>query len=249
MANPSSQREVVWLRLDGLSERSRRELDRIVRAAIDLADREGLEELSMRRLAVELGTGTTTLYRHVAGRDELLDLMIDAAYGSAGLELPATPMGWRDGLRFVAVATRTVLLAHPWLASQYATRSPVGPNAVRGAELVSALALELADDPTTAAEVTSTLLSYVQGAVGAELAEAAEQRRTGLTEQEWRATVAPWVRSVVSDGRYPAFARIVVAADDLTFDERFAFGLERVLDGLAGLGRRRRRRAPRPDGT
>src|SRR6478672_5969627 len=84
--DPAASPDVVWLRLETLSPRARRELDRIVAAAVVLADREGLEALSMRRLAAELDTGTTTLYRYVTGRDELLELMVDAVNRGGGEE-------------------------------------------------------------------------------------------------------------------------------------------------------------------
>ena len=226
--------EVVWLRLATLSDRARRELDRIVAAAIALADRDGLDALSMRHLATELDTGTTTLYRYVTGRDELLELMVDAVNGGRGGEgdLSAPISNWREGLRRVARGARSRLLEHPWLASQLLTRPTIGPNTLRGAEFVISIAMDLAGDATTAAAITSTLLAYVQGSAVAELAEREAQRRTGLDEREWRQTIAPWVRSIIEDTRFPAFAQVVVAADDLSFEERFTFGLERVLDGF-----------------
>jgi AcrR family transcriptional regulator len=226
--------DVVWLRLETLTPRARRELDRIVAAAVVIADREGLEALSMRRLAAELDTGTTTLYRYVTGRDELLELMVDAVNGSDGV-VTGRPAGWREGLALVAREARGRFLAHPWLASQLVARPTIGPNTLRGAEFVIAIALDLVGDPGTAAAVTSSLLAYVQGSVAAELAEGEAQRRTGLDERAWRETVAPWVRSILADARFPAFARVVLAADDLSFEERFAFGLERLLDGFAAL--------------
>lgn len=231
---PHPPADVVWLRLATLSGRARRELDRIVAAAIDLADRDGLEALSMRRLATELGTGTTTLYRYVTGRDELLELMVDAVNGSDGV-VTGRPASWRDGLRLVGREARDRFLAHPWLASQIAARPTIGPNTLHGAEFVIAIALDLAGDPTTAAAVTSTLLAYVQGSVSAELAEAEALRRTGLDEQAWRETVAPWVRSILDDARFPSFAQVVLAADELSFEDRFTFGLERLLDGFERL--------------
>src|SRR5215468_11200214 len=125
--------DVVWLRLETLGPRARRELDRIVAAAVVLADREGLDALSMRRLAVELGTGTTTLYRYVTGRDELLELMVDAVNGSDGV-VTGKPAAWRDGLALVAREARGRFLAHPWLASQLVARPTIGPNTLLGAE-------------------------------------------------------------------------------------------------------------------
>ena len=233
-SDAAASADVVWLRLETLSPRARRELDRIVAAAVVLADREGLEALSMRHLAAELDTGTTTLYRYVTGRDELLELMVDAVNGSDGV-VTGRPAGWREGLALVAREARGRFLSHPWLASQLVARPTIGPNTLRGAEFVIAIALDLVGDPATAAAVTSSLLAFVQGSVAAELAEREAQRRTGLDERAWRETVAPWVRSILADARFPAFAQVVLAADDLSFEERFAFGLERLLDGFASL--------------
>ena len=227
---------VVWLRLETLTARARRELDRIVAAAVGLADREGLEALSMRRLAAELDTGTTTLYRYVTGRDELLDLMVDAVNGSDGV-VTGRPAAWRDGLALVAREARGRFLAHPWLASQLVARPTIGPNTLRGAEFVLEIALGLTEDPGTAASVTSSLLAYVQGSVAAELAEREAQRRTGLDEGAWRETVAPWVRSILTDARFPAFASVWGAAAGLTFEDQFEFGLERLLDGFERLAK------------
>jgi AcrR family transcriptional regulator len=237
--------EVVWLRMAALSERARRELERIVEVAVAIADRDGLEELTMRRLATELRSGTTTLYRYVRSRDELLELMVDAVYASDA-ETIRPPDDWRDGFRRVANQTRALLLVHPWLASQLVARTSIGPNALRGAEYVTSIAIDLLGDPTAAAATTSTLLAWILGSVAGELAEAESQRRTGLDERAWRASVAPWVRSIISDSRFPAFARVVIAADDLTFDERFAFGLERLLDGFGGFAVKRADEPPDP---
>lgn len=226
--------EVVWLRIATLSDRTRRELDRIVTVAIAVADRDGIEALSMRRLATELRSGTTTLYRYVSGRDELIELMVDAVY--AGEPDPLEhPTSWRDGFRLVAREARAMLVAHPWLAAQLVGRPTIGPNALRGAEFVTSIAIGLTRDPATAAATTSSLLAYVLGSVAEEIAEAQAQRRTGVDERTWRGTIAPWLRAIVEDGRYPAFARVALAADRLTFDDRFAFGLERLLDGFERL--------------
>jgi AcrR family transcriptional regulator len=238
----SAQPDVVWLRLGTLSGRARRELDRIVAAAIDLADREGLDALSMRRLAGELDTGTTTIYRYVTGRDELLELMVDAVNGSDG-NVTGKPATWRAGLELVAREARARLLAHPWLASQLVSRPTIGPNTLRGAEFVISIAIELTGDATTAAAVASSLMAFVQGSVFAELAEQAAHRRSGLDERAWRETVAPWVQSILGDAEFPAISRVIVAADELTFDERFEFGLARLLDGFELLADGRSARA------
>ena len=117
----------------------------------------------MRHLAADLDTGTTTLYRYVTGRDELLELMVDAVNGGTGSEgdLARPIADWRDGLRRVAEGARTRLLDHPWLASQLLTRPTIGPNTLRGAEFVISIAIGLTGDATSAAAITSTLLAFV----------------------------------------------------------------------------------------
>src|ERR1700688_3166740 len=84
-------------------------LDRIIAGALELIDREGLGALSMRNLATELGTGTTTLYRHVAGKDEVLVLVADAVLGETQLRHPVDGLGWRRVLEELAHAMRTAL--------------------------------------------------------------------------------------------------------------------------------------------
>src|SRR5205814_2045275 len=95
--------------------------------------------LSMRHLAADLDTGTTTLYRYVTGRDELLELMVDAVNGGTGSEgdLARPIADWRDGLRRVAEGARTRLLDHPWLASQLLTRPPTTCPSRSGSRSVS----------------------------------------------------------------------------------------------------------------
>ena len=94
-------REVVWLRPEGATKRVRREVDRIVDAAIDVADAEGLDALSMRRLAKELDTGTTSLYRYVTDKEELLELMADAVNGDEPFP-EALRSDWRAAFERIA---------------------------------------------------------------------------------------------------------------------------------------------------
>src|ERR1700731_4919264 len=100
-------------------------LDRIVASALELIDREGLGELSMRNLASELRTGTTTLYRYVAGKDEVLVLVADAVLGETKLRRSVEGMGWRGVLEEVARSMRAALGSHPNVAALFATAVPV----------------------------------------------------------------------------------------------------------------------------
>lgn len=233
---PSEPPILVWLRLKAASPRALREVDRIVQASIALADQEGPTWLSMRHLATALATGTTSLYRYVKGKDELLELMVDAVNGeppSPNEPIPVAPTGdWRADLRFVARGRRNQFLRHPWLASQAMSRLALGPNTLRAAEFASAVVAQLSADATVARSILSAILGFVHGAVADELGELEAQRRTGVSEDEWRTQLAPYVRSVIDGGSYPNFAKVVIKAEDLSYEQQFEFGLARLLDGI-----------------
>ncbi|XYH99563.1 TetR/AcrR family transcriptional regulator C-terminal domain-containing protein [Sorangium sp. So ce1128] len=158
-------------------------------------------------------------------------------------ETPAGASGdWRADLSLVARQDRRVMLRHPWLAQQRASRPSLGPNALRKMEFALEAALSMGVDITTAGAALATVMSFVHGSVLAELAEAEAQRRTDLSEAQWRAAVAPYVRKIIEEGKHPQFARRVLDAEDLDSEAQFEFGLDCLLDGLAA----RHVPAPRP---
>ena len=223
--------ELVWTKDRRTPRRQAPSVERIVRTAVAIADAEGLPALSMRRVATDLGSGTASLYRYVAGRDDLLDLMIDAVHGETA---PPAPTGdWRADLTGVAHHVRTTLLRHPWLTAELTGRPALGANSLRRHDAALTAAAALTPDITLAAGVVDAVLAYVFGTVARELAEAQARRRTGLTEDQWRASVGPYIRDVVASGAYPQFARLVRDAGEPAPDDRFAFGLACVLDGVA----------------
>jgi AcrR family transcriptional regulator len=222
---------VVWLRLRGATPRTLREIGRIVEGAIKLADREGVEALSMRRLAKALDTGTTSLYRYVRSKDELLDLMVDAVM--VGLPPDGLLTGaWRADFSLVARRLRAQILRHPWLTSHRVSRALLGPNSLRAAEAVFSVVRTIAPDITTAMAIVSLLRQYIVGAVAEEIAERETQARTQLTEAQWRRRVAPYVRSIIGTGQFQNFAEAVIEGEDLSFEQQFEFGLARLLDGI-----------------
>ncbi len=225
---------VVWSRLERATPRARREIDRIVAAAIDVADRAGLDGLSMRRLATQLGTGTTSLYRYVRSKDELLSLMVDAVVGDYPM-VGGSATTWRQALTIIARAYRRTLLDHPWLVSEIASRPAIGPNTLRAADHALGVLMRMGLDATAASAILATLLRYVRGAAADELAERAARRRTGMTEEQWRQTIAPYIVGLLETGAFPSFGRVVYEGEDLTDAEQFEFGLARVLDGFARL--------------
>src|SRR5262249_60636194 len=114
----------------GRGQRPSLSREEIVRAAIELADAEGLEALTMRRLATQLRAGAMSLYWYVPTKEDLLDLMLDAAFGE--VELPERPSGdWRADLHLFAHRMLGVLRRHTWLPSLTSSQPLPGPNALR----------------------------------------------------------------------------------------------------------------------
>jgi AcrR family transcriptional regulator len=207
------------------------DLPEIVAAAIALADREGLDAVSLRRVATTLRSGTASFYRVLDSRDELLDRMVDAALG---WQVPPEASGdWRADLAAVARNRRAMLKAHPWLGAELAGRPAIGPNALIHHERALAAAAGYSGDPTAASSAGETVLAYVLGAVARELAETRTQQHSGLTEAQWRASVAPYLQQALNSGNYPHLERMVHEATDLDADERFERGLACILAGLA----------------
>ncbi|MEU1994202.1 TetR/AcrR family transcriptional regulator [Nocardia gamkensis] len=219
---------LIWEREPYRSKRQALSVERIVDASVAIADAEGIDALSMRRVAAELSTGTTSLYRYVDSRDDLLDLMADAVQDD---HAPLTG-DWRADLEAYAHHERELWLRHTWLAPLLATRPSLGPNWLRGLEHALAAAAPLTSDIAYAASAVGLIRDYVRGAVIRELAEKQTQRRTGQTEDQWRATVAPYMRKVIDSGAYPSISRMIKSAD-LSPAEQFSHGLRRILTGIA----------------
>ncbi|MFF6915478.1 TetR/AcrR family transcriptional regulator C-terminal domain-containing protein [Streptomyces sp. NPDC012466] len=215
-------------------------LDRIVEAAIQVADAEGLEGLSMRRVAAELGTGTMSLYRYVPGKGELLDLMLDRVQRPTENPADLGDGGWRAALAALARATLALYRRHPWLLQVNQSRPILGPSALDGMEKVLTRIREpmgLSDPELVSAIVM--IDGYVVGAARTQVHQLEAERRTGLTDAEfWQAQV-PVLEKVLASGRYPVVASLSEDAFGTEFDH-FEFGLQRILDGLEVLVAARR---------
>src|SRR4051794_40086282 len=123
-------RESIWARPEPRARRPAHTRDGIAQAAIRIADAEGYEALSMRRVAAELGAGTMTLYHYVRTKDELLALVDNAVMGELLIPPGEVPAGWRDGMREIAHRTRNVFTQHPWIV-EMPRSSEGGPNGTR----------------------------------------------------------------------------------------------------------------------
>jgi AcrR family transcriptional regulator len=213
---------------------------RIVATAIAVADAEGLDGLSMRRVAAELGAGPMSLYRHVADKDDLLLRMMDAALREARLPAVAPP-GWRPRLEVAARSLWAAFRRHPWLAPAL---SLTRPQAIAGGlaytEWVLAALADVGLTRTVAFDVHLTLFTFVRGVAVNLESEAAAAADSGLTSEEWVSAHEPRLRAITGDGRYPHFERLIEQDYDLELDGLFERGLRYLLDGLAAdLGRTR----------
>ncbi|MBB5959212.1 AcrR family transcriptional regulator [Saccharothrix tamanrassetensis] len=207
--------------------------ERLVAAAVDLADREGIASLSMRRVAARLGAATMSLYRHVPGKDDLVLRMIDTVMAGRPLPDPAPEVGWRVRLETVARLQWELFREHPWLAGAMSmTRPQLLPSAIAHTEwmLRSLDGHGLTMEEMLHASVT--LFGFVRGIAVSLEPEAEQRQHTGITDDEWLARQADVMAGIATSGRFPMFARVIGTEVDLELGTLFEFGLARMLDGI-----------------
>ena len=243
----------VWLR-PHREQRSTLTRAQIVAEALRLLDTEGSEALSMRKLAAALGVGATSLYWHVANRDELIELVVNEVYGE--LEAPETPEeaggpgthgapgadgavrvpDWREATRRFAHSARKAVLCHRWVVSElgHVVAAYPGPNLARAVERMLAV-FEAAGFPLDEAErALNTVSSYVIGIAMGEAAWLTWVDRTGQSQQDWHDQAMRDAEQLAA-GHERLRATMASYADrqpQEAMDEDFEYGLERVLDGL-----------------
>lgn len=200
--------------------------ERIVRAAIQLADADGLDAVSLRKVAGVLGVGPMRLYGYIATKEELLDLMVDAVYA----EIRPAGDDWRAVLRSLAETIRHAAHRHEWFADLLGGRPQLGPNALAGGESVAA-GMDGVDLDTVVPAIAA-VNAYVMGAVRREITERRAERASGMDERQWQATFGPYLRRTFATGRFPALATIVHDGPHLDADETFRAGLDFLLDGI-----------------
>ena len=216
-------------------------LERIVAAAVRLADAEGLAAVSMSRVAAELGAAPMSLYRHVTAKDELLTLMLDAAYGP----YPAQPRpeagpetGWRAGLSRWAWAMRAAIHQHPWVLLIPIRGLPTLPNEVTWFEEGLRCLQDTGLEENEKASAILLVSGYVRNSAMIDADIEAAVRASGKTPDEWMASYAQTITLLADPQRFPALTKFIAAG---VFDSadppeaEFTFGLDRILDGLAAL--------------
>ncbi|RZQ63280.1 TetR/AcrR family transcriptional regulator [Amycolatopsis suaedae] len=204
--------------------------ERIAAAAVAIADKEGIEAVSMRRVATELGTGAMTLYRYVHNKDELHELMIDYVMGEDAL--PDKTGDWRTDLAACIRDHRTLVLTHTWLPRLMAKGMALGPNTLRGMEYAMSIVDGLGMTTDEMMETFGIVMSWADGFVRSELAQREMLEQSGMTHEELQTAMGAYVEHVLGTGKYPMFARIVSEARFRDADERFEHGITLLLDGI-----------------
>jgi AcrR family transcriptional regulator len=227
--------DLLWVATDRAAHRTPAlTRERIVRAAVALADAEGLAALSMKRLATEVGAATMSLYRHVPGKPQLVSMMLDEAIG----EPPSFADGaWRDALAGWARANREVFVRHPWTLPLVTESRMMGPHELAWAERALRVIASTGVPIGRCADVLMLVNGYVRGAVAGEIP--ARLPSPDLLRRSGRAEQYPTLTAVLaagdaarSDPPDPPDPQPQRSPEHRETGGAFDFGLRRVLDGI-----------------
>jgi len=212
----------------------------IVACAIAIADRQGLAALSMRAVAAELGVATMSLYRHVPGKDDLVVLMADAAFAEAVVPR-SPPKGWRVRLELLARLHWWLAVRHPWLPHVLSfTRPQLIPNGMAHTDWSMRALEDTGLDVPTCLLITITLFAHVRAHALDLETERQAALDSGMTVDEWFATQSQAFDAIVAARSLSALSRVPHSPDASVDPESlFQFGLQRLLDGIAVLIKRR----------
>jgi AcrR family transcriptional regulator len=213
-------------------------------AALAIADSEGFEAVSIRRVAAELGGGTMTLYRYISAKADLITLMGDAIMGESLIPAGQLPGDWREAVAAIARATRTALLRHPWAVQALQGRAGAGQEGAFGPNGISHFEQSLAAVAAAPLDTTAKLdlLTVVDDYVFGHVLRAGEQEaRSAGGTPEHAAAIAGYIEGLLATGDYPRITELAgdpAAASSLgdpaELDRRFERGLRALLDGAVG---------------
>ncbi|GAB2526861.1 TetR/AcrR family transcriptional regulator [Nocardia heshunensis] len=237
MAANAQEFSSVWTR----PQRERRDQpalsrDQIIREALALLDTEGYDALSMRKLGTRLNAGATSLYTHVANKDEILELVIDAAFGEVPVPATIAAENWRADLHAMARDIRDTILRHPWMsiAMTGAGLAYLGPNLMHLSNTMLAILEAAGFDDATADRASNALWAFVIGSTSPETAMLTSVSRSGLSEKEWFGKMMSM--SVQAVEGYPHVAKRYDVYRELdparSRDDFYNSELGLILDGL-----------------
>jgi AcrR family transcriptional regulator len=208
--------------------------DRVLRAAVSLADTSGVDALSMRKLGEAVGVEAMSLYNHVANKSDLLDGMIDVVFGE--IELPSGEDDWKTAMRQRAISVRRVMSRHRWAIGLMQSRTSPGPATLRHHDAVIGCLRTAGFPIALAAHAFSALDSYIYGF-------ALQERSLPFDTPDETAELAQAILTRFPVDEYPHLAELTtehVLRPDYDYANEFEFGLGLILDGLEaarGVGR------------
>ncbi|MFE9775451.1 TetR/AcrR family transcriptional regulator [Streptomyces sp. NPDC005931] len=233
MAGRAAEPEVIWARPERAGRGPRPAYRRadIAAAAVRIADAEGLDAVSMRRVAAELGCGTMSLYNYVPRKEDLYELMVDAVSGEHELWEPAGD--WRADMLRVAHRTRALMHRHPWLPRLMSPVHGFSPNGLRHLEHCLACLDPLPETYGTKLELIAMLNGVVTTYVTSELAMTERARSLPWSQEQEHAARTAYLAGRIATGTYPRMAA-AFAEDSGPIDMEAVFerALGRVLDGF-----------------
>ncbi|MEU9987107.1 TetR/AcrR family transcriptional regulator [Streptomyces sp. NPDC048045] len=200
--------------------------ERVLRAAVELADAGGLETLSMRKLGEAVGVEAMSLYNHVANKEDLLDGMVDLVFGE--VDLPTPGDDWRQAMRQRAISMRHVLSRHRWAIGLMESRSHPGPATLRHHDAVLGCLRQGGLSLALTAHAVSVLDSFIYGF-------ALQEKTLPFDTPDETAELAESIMSGFGDGEYPYLTEIATAhvmRPGYAYGEEFEFGLDLILGGL-----------------
>ncbi|MEV6910857.1 TetR/AcrR family transcriptional regulator [Amycolatopsis sp. NPDC051071] len=219
--------------------------DRVLRAAIQVADRGGVEAMTMRRVAQELGVEAMSLYHHVPNKDAILDGVVDAVF--AAIDLPDTGKAdWRDAIRERASSARAVLARHSWALGLVDSRRNPGPSTLRHHDAVLGVLRRAGFTLPMAVHAVSLIDSYVGGFV-------LQEANLPVTTRNDVEQVAGGILEHLPEGELPYLTELITdhaLKPGYDHTSEFAYGLDLILDGLeARRGSLQSRDSPRKAST
>jgi AcrR family transcriptional regulator len=200
--------------------------ERVLHAAFERTDKDGIESLSMRKLAQELGVEAMSLYRHVRNKGEIIDGMVDLVFGEIGL--PRLGVDWTTAMRERAISAREVLARHPWAIGLMESRSTPGPATLQHHDAVIGCLREAGFSIPMAAHAYSVLDSYIYGF-------ALQQASLPFKTSDEAVEVADSIRRQFPADAYPHLVELTVEhvlQPGYDYADEFEFGLDLILDGL-----------------
>jgi AcrR family transcriptional regulator len=241
-ADPDPTLELLWRHVGPAANAAPRRgrpprvsVDEVVDGAVEIADREGLEALTMRSLAEHLGVGAMSLYTYVASRDDLVVLMVDQVYGRAPLEPLAGDL--RARLTQVADAALALHREHPWLLDVVGVRPWLGPHVADRYEWQLSAVDGVGLDDIEMDQTIALVAGFAANAARAEHAVREAERQSGMTDLEWWEANSEELGRVMAGRDYPLAGRVGQATGEAyqaASDPRreMEFGLARILDGI-----------------